>query len=153
MSDLASMAFVQLPHVNSITSGRDGYYCYSPSDRQYGSPRTVGALIFISQNWRRANPQLPIGIGDMSFENGTQMPPHQGHRKGVNADLRPLRKDRRNLPVTILDANYDREATAQLVMFLKNHPNVQSILFNDTLIKGVQSWPGHNNHLHVKMHF
>jgi murein endopeptidase len=92
-----------------------------------------------------------VGIGDISFASGGPMPPHSSHKDGRCIDIRPLRKDRRDVPVTIQDPAYDREATRALVASLRSHKNTKKILFNDTQIIGVTPWAGHDNHLHVIM--
>ena len=78
------------------------------------------------------------------------MPGHGSHRRGIDVDIRPLRKDKQKAPVTIHDNQYSREMTKQLVGLLQKDPNVQLILFNDSQIPGVRSSPGHDNHLHVR---
>jgi conjugal transfer mating pair stabilization protein TraG len=93
----------------------------------------------------------PVGIGDMSFEHGGPMAPHNSHQDGRCVDIRPLRSDKRNSPVTISDAHYDRESTRALVVALLAHGNVCKILFNDHQISGVIPWAGHDNHFHVIM--
>jgi len=79
------------------------------------------------------------------------MHPHKTHKHGVNVDIRPLRKDKKSLPTSIGHLDYSRELTKALVTCLLSDPNVKAILFNDMQIKGVKSWPGHDNHLHVTM--
>lgn len=138
--------YVLLPQISGY-----GYYSYSSSDRQYGTRRTVDTLVDVSRKWMRDRPTVPIGIGDMSFEHGAPMPPHHTHHDGKEADIRPLRKDRRMLPINIHDPHYDHDATVDLVALLFANPNVWRILFNDSKIKGVIHWAGHDNHLHIKM--
>ena len=79
------------------------------------------------------------------------MHPHKTHKHGVNVDVRPLRKDKRNLSTFISQPDYSREFTKALVACMLSDANVKAILFNDTHIKGVKNWPGHENHLHVTM--
>lgn len=100
------------------------------------------------QNWNM--PNLPFGIGDISLQDGANMPPHHAHQHGRNVDLRPFRKDARRLPTAIHDLSYDRAMTELLVKNLLAHRNVRRILFNDVTIHGVHAFPGHNNHLHVE---
>ena len=77
------------------------------------------------------------------------MKEHHTHRDGREIDIRPLRTDKKNLPVTIFDSHYSRDLTKVLVENLVAHGNVKGVLFNDSQIKGVTPWPGHNNHLHL----
>jgi hypothetical protein len=127
------------------------YYSYSPIGRQYATTKCVQALQRICGQFSLKFPGLKIGIGDISFEQGGEMLPHKTHKHGVNVDVRPLRKDKRNLPTFISQPDYSREFTKVLVACLLSDANVKAILFNDTHIKGVKSWPGHDNHLHVTM--
>ena len=127
-----------------------GYYNISPSSRQYGTRTTIKMLLDIArqQNWNM--PNLPIGIGDISLQDGATMRPHHAHRHGRNVDLRPFRKDARRLPTNIHDSSYDRAMTELLIKNLLAHRNVHRILFNDVTIHGVHKFPGHDNHIHVE---
>lgn len=127
-----------------------GYYIISPSNRQYGTHATIQMLLDIARQQKWNMPNLPIGIGDISLKDGSNMPPHHAHRHGQNVDLRPFRTDAKRLPCNIHDAHYDREMTELLVKNLLAHRNVHRILFNDTKIRGVHAFAGHNNHLHVE---
>ena len=135
-----------LPQVSN-----NGYYSYSPAARQYGTSATIQAIVDVCRTFRLNMPDVVIGVGDISFKAGGPMPPHASHKDGRQVDIRPLRADRKRLPVDISDAQYSRELTRLLVEALQAHDNVTGILFNDTAIKGVTKWAGHNNHLHVKM--
>ncbi|MGA8054434.1 MAG: peptidoglycan-binding domain-containing protein [Burkholderiales bacterium] len=128
-----------------------GHYSYSPLANQYGTAACIQALRDVCAQFRRNLPDVEIGIGDISFARGGHMSPHQSHREGRHVDLRPLRKDKKRLPVTISDPSYSRELTKLLVQSLRAHRNVKSILFNDTQIPGTTSYAGHDNHLHVTM--
>jgi peptidoglycan hydrolase-like protein with peptidoglycan-binding domain len=108
-------------------------------------------LVEVCQKFMKKFPDLTVGIGDMSFSNGAAMSPHKTHRNGRNADIRPLRTDGKQRPVTITDAEYSRERTKALVELFRSETNFKSILFNDAQIAGVTSWEGHDNHLHVSM--
>src|ERR1700733_4282955 len=83
-----------------------GYYIYSPSSRQFGTADTVSMLLEIARQQHWNLPAAPIGIGDLSLEDGAYMPPHHAHRHGRNVDLRPFRKDHHKLPTTIHDRSY-----------------------------------------------
>jgi murein endopeptidase len=137
--------FILLPQVSS-----NGYYPYSPLERQYGTQATIDTIVQICGDWYR-NEQYLVGVGDISLIDGSPMPPHVGHRDGKNVDIRPMRLDHANEPTDITDTQYDREATRLLVQSLRAHVNVELILFNDTQISGVTPHEGHDNHLHVKM--
>jgi penicillin-insensitive murein endopeptidase len=137
-------AFELLPAMGS------GYYIISSSNRQYGTHAMIKMLLDIARQQSWNMPNLPIGIGDISFKDGANMPPHQAHRHGRNVDIRPFRKDGRRLQTNIHDPSYDRVMTELLVRNLLAHRNVHRILFNDTAIRGVHAHAGHDNHLHVE---
>jgi penicillin-insensitive murein endopeptidase len=129
----------------------NGYYSYSTIDRQFGTPQNVATLIEVCQQFTELYPTMQVGIGDMSFANGAHMAPHETHRNGRNADIRPMRTDGKMLPVDINSPDYSRDYTSELVDMFRAQLNLQSILFNDATIKGVTHWQGHDNHLHVSM--
>ena len=128
-----------------------GYYSYSSADRQYGTAACIKALREIVAEFHKANPTVEVGIGDISMAQGGVMSGHASHRTGTNIDIRPLRSDKRNAPVTISDPNYSRDLTKALVKIVVAHRNVKGVLFNDTQISGVTRYAGHDNHLHVSM--
>lgn len=129
----------------------NGYYSYSTMDRQFGTPATVATLIEVAKQFAAHYPTVQIGIGDMSFKNGAHMAPHVTHRNGRTADIRPLRSDGKMLPTDILKPEYSRDYTSELVDMFRANLNLHSILFNDSTIKGVTHFEGHDNHLHVTM--
>jgi hypothetical protein len=131
----------------------NGYYSY-PADnasRQYGTASTMAALLRISKKFSEKYPDLEIGIGDLSFANGAEMKPHKSHRNGRNADIRPLRTDGKHIGVRYTSPDYSQERTKALVEIILADHNCRSILFNDSAIKGVTHWEGHDDHLHVNM--
>ena len=141
-------SYTQLPGVAL------GYYRYSANYRQYGTSDTIKCIMTVSRLWMQFaigdTESYPFGIGDMSYADGRPMSPHASHRDGKAVDIRPIRKDRRQLPVSFTDSEYDREETQRLVnAFRAKKDNVDLIFFNDPQIVGVRQWPGHQNHLHV----
>lgn len=128
-----------------------GYYTYSELKKQYGTPKCLKALQSICAQFSTKFADIKVGIGDISLQGGGELLPHRSHKQGLNVDVRPLRKDKKNLPVTITEPNYSRPFTKVLVECVLADGNVKAILFNDTQIKGVRSWPGHDNHLHITM--
>ncbi|HEX6094811.1 MAG TPA: 4a-hydroxytetrahydrobiopterin dehydratase [Thermoanaerobaculia bacterium] len=145
---VAGTSFVQLPQ------GTSDYLHYSAPERQFGTPKTIAAVVEVARTVHAADPQLTFAVGDISFEDGAVMPPHKAHRRGRNVDVRPIRKDRGNQPTFISAAEYDRAATGRIIAAFLAHPNVLSVLFNDTKIPGVTPDPGgaktHDNHFHVQ---
>jgi peptidoglycan hydrolase-like protein with peptidoglycan-binding domain len=142
-------ALAQLPSAGA------GAYSYSPPANQYGRPETVRAIQVIGAAWRRAHPGGPrVGVGDLSVRGGGAMPGHVGHRTGLEVDLRPVRGDGREAPVTYLSPAYSRALTQELVDLIHRNGilRVRTILFNDPAVRGVQAFRGHDNHLHVRFH-
>jgi penicillin-insensitive murein endopeptidase len=129
-------------------SGR-GYYSYAAADRQYGTDEMLRLIMDTAARLDRSS--LEVGVGDISFAQGGEMPPHKTHRTGRNVDLRPLRVDNAHGPTSIGDPTYSREGTRALIQALLANSSVQRILFNDTEIQGVRRFPGHDNHLHVEI--
>lgn len=130
-----------------------GYDLYGDRNHQYGRADTIRALQDIGAAWQRSHPNGPIiGMGNISLLGGGFTPAHKaGHRLGLEVDIRPMRKDGRNLPVTYQDPAYSRELTQQLVNTIRANPlmPIRAIFFNDPAIAGVQPLEGHDNHLHV----
>jgi type VI secretion system secreted protein Hcp len=131
-----------------------GYYSYSPPGSQFGTKSTNQTLQRIGNLWAAYptddGPSYQFGVGDMSYVDGHAMKPHKSHRDGRCADIRPIRKDRKHLPVTYQSDDYDREEAARLIQLFFLNPNVEFILFNDSKIPRVKPYPGHDNHFHVK---
>lgn len=138
------------PDFSMLPVAGAGYYTYSPSIRQYATFETIEVILDVALEQSLNRPDAPIGVGDMSFEHGGLMQPHHSHQHGRSIDIRPLRKDRHRAPTNINEDSYDQEATRLLVEALLAHRNVKRILFNDTKIKGVHTFPGHDNHLHIE---
>jgi hypothetical protein len=127
-----------------------GLYVKSPGSASlFGTPKTLASIERVA---RRVAEQLgcSLGITDMSLEGGDPHPGHKSHRRGIDVDIRPLRTDRKSLGVTITDPAYSHELTKTMVGYLREDPNLHSILFNDAKIPGVTSSPGHHDHLHVR---
>ena len=87
----------------------------------------------------------------MSLRGGGPISGHSSHQKGVDVDVRPMRGDGQEAPVTIFDSAYSPSLTQELVNLIRANPvlQVRTILFNDKQVSGVTSWSGHDNHLHV----
>src|SRR5882724_11448177 len=83
-----------------------GYISYSPAARQFGTKSTLDAISQIAADYFR-NQLIQIQIGDMSFKTGAPMSPHTTHKDGKCIDVRPIRKDRKSLPIDISQSQYD----------------------------------------------
>lgn len=135
--------------LTQLPSSGAGYYTYSPRQNQYGRAGLIDQLEIIGYFWMLIAFPVRIGIGDISLRGGGAFPPHSSHRSGLDVDIRPLRNDFAERPVTYHDRAYSRQLTQQLVDLLRVTMGVRNILFNDPQIAGVNPFPGHDNHLHV----
>ncbi|MFE6162157.1 peptidoglycan-binding protein [Streptomyces sp. NPDC056486] len=135
--------------LTQFASQGNGHYAYSFPERQYGTDTMLQLLTSTAATLHQGG--LEFGVGDISFQQGGQMPPHTTHRAGRHVDLRPLRTDNARGPVSLGDSRYSREGTRTLVEALLAQGSVRRILFNDAEIAGVRHFAGHDNHLHVEL--
>lgn len=145
-----------LPPVGvKLTLPAPGLYGTHNEQRRFGITETIAALQEVGVIWERRYPGSPIGIGDISQEGGGEISGHASHRKGVDFDVRPQRSDGDKKPVTYHDSPYSRDKTQELIdlMCANSALAVRMIFFNDPEARGVQEWPNHDNHLHVRFHF
>lgn len=143
------------PAVNvQLPKSGQGFYSFSANrNKQFGLAKTIKAIEAIGGAWFSTHSTGPlIGIGNISLNGGGFMSPHRSHQRGLDVDIRPLRHDGARVAVTFQDASYSQQRTQDLVNVIKANGilTVQFILFNDPGITGVQSAPGHDNHLHVR---
>ncbi|MGH9845907.1 MAG: penicillin-insensitive murein endopeptidase [Blastocatellia bacterium] len=136
-----------------------GFYSHSPTEYQFGVPKTIQALMAVGAAWQQAHPhpQEPrIGIGDISRFGGgpmlTKPHRHKSHQKGVDVDISLVRNDGREKPVVYQAPQYSRPLTQELVDKIRANRilPVGLIYFNDPAVRGVQPYRGHDNHLHVR---
>lgn len=142
--EIVGLKFAPLPQ-----NGAVGYYSYAAASSQWGTEKTIESLKSVASQFAVKKPGVNIGIGDISFRLGGKMSPHDSHQKGKNVDIRPLRTDGSEEPVSIDDDEYSHDDTKILVELLLADANVKSILFNDKKIPKVTYYQGHHNHLHV----
>ena len=142
---------VQLPQ-NLPNSGFYNYYGKPGNgEAQYGQSPTMG-LIGETGARLHAVGAPPIGVGDLSLQDGSKYGGHGiYHQNGLAFDARPVRRDGQSLPVNMNDPAYDRVATQRMVDTLRATGGVDQILFNDPQIMGVSPYKGHDNHLHVRV--
>jgi len=139
-----------------LPASGDGYKTYNREDGgrdQYGTLKTIAAIVTLGLVWHRQRPFFPFAVGDVSRRGGGPFPPHKSHRTGRDVDFRPLRKDGQNLPCTWRDALYSRDLTGELCKLIRQQHPTALIFFNDpALVKGWFCSPlaGHDNHLHVR---
>lgn len=131
-----------------------GYYNYGKpihGAAQYALPEVIQVIEEVAEEWHKAG-KPPFGVGNISLKTGEPYDRHQGHGDGIGVDIRPVRKDGKQVGNTTFDdPAYDREATQRLVYMFLRTGRVEKIFFNDPKMKGVERLDGHNDHLHVKM--
>lgn len=134
-----------------------GYYAYgrmnNKPDRggyQYPHPIMMQAILRVALEWQAIDPRR-IGIGNISRANGFDDDDHASHLDGLQVDVRPVRKDGLEIPVTWLDGQYDRDATARLIGLFRTFAPVRQVLFNDASIPFVKSAKRHDDHFHVAL--
>jgi peptidoglycan hydrolase-like protein with peptidoglycan-binding domain len=143
----------ELPSFNS-TSLCD--YSVGNGKANWGTAATIGLI----EQAARVEARLGHGrvaVGDVGFEHGGPIPGHHFHRRGMEVDLRPMRKakDQCRRGVNIHSAAYDRAATRALVKAIRATApgHIKLIYFNDpVLIKEglTRRYTGHDDHLHVR---
>jgi peptidoglycan hydrolase-like protein with peptidoglycan-binding domain len=141
----------------------DSTLCDQDPDRNgkanWGAASTIAALqAAVAQFTARSAGAGPVPVGDLSFEHGGAIPGHGSHQVGMDVDLWPIRSDGKQCTagrITWQSASYDRAATRQLVLDLRqNAPgHVSHIWFNDPelIAEGLtEPLVEHDNHLHVR---
>lgn len=121
---------------------------------QFGQQSTIDAALNVGTTWNGNHSQRPFSIGQISKKGGGPFPPHKSHRLGVDVDVRPMRLDGKNEPVTIADTEYDRALTTALITLWWQKAPVQSVFFNDptAIAAGLSQFVnGHHNHFHVRL--
>jgi peptidoglycan hydrolase-like protein with peptidoglycan-binding domain len=98
-----------------------------------------------------------VAIGDISWEHGGDIPYHQTHELGLDADVRPMRKanDQCSWGTKWTLPTYDRAATRVLINAIRaaTPGHVKLIYFNDPVLIGeglTTRFAGHDDHLHVR---
>jgi hypothetical protein len=129
-----------------------GYYVYgTPSHgaAQYTHPTMMTLLLMVEREWALIE-RRKFGIGNISVGGGSYFG-HKSHRRGLEVDVRPVRKDGRHEPVSYTSPDYDLEATRVLIqLFRAASASALLIFFNDNRIPGVQPLADHDNHFHVQ---
>ena len=138
------------------------YYVYGTPDRgraQYADPRLLSVIFYIAREWQAIDDRK-FGIGNISIAGGLPYDDHRSHKKGIEVDIRPVRKDKlvgQSANLTRFDTAYDREATTRLIGLFAAHPMVKIIYFNDDKVQQaigggrVKSQLRHDDHFHVDL--
>src|SRR6266850_3541791 len=82
---------------------------------QFGQQSSIDTAIAVAAAWHGLHSDQLFSIGQISRKGGGPFPPHKSHRLGVDIDVRPMRTDGQNQPVSIDDAKYDRTLTTELI--------------------------------------
>lgn len=127
-----------------------GYYTYGTPPNgagQYAHPKLLSLLFLVEHRWQGID-NRKIGFGNISLAGGIPYAEHKSHRS-CDVDIRLFRKDNLELGVTRFDAQYDRDATAQLIKIFFDFSFVQVIYFNDPTIPRIRPLSRHDDHFHV----
>lgn len=148
MDDINSLLPEQGTGFVTFNRGNNGQF-------QFGQESTIEATTAVGEAWNANHAEQPFSVGHISKKGGGNFdPPHKSHKLGVDVDVRPLRKDAQNEAVTISDAAFDQEATAELIALWWQKAPVQLILFNDPKVIAAGNsrfFDGHHNHFHVRL--
>lgn len=134
--------YVQLP------AAGPGFGTYSPAGNRWGTSTTIYGLLRIGQRWAGRGPRMMIG--DISLARGGKMPGHASHRKGVDVDVRPVRNDGGEGPVTYQSAEYSAPLTYELIKLFRAELDLSVVFFNDRHAPQVKKCKGHDNHFHAR---
>lgn len=140
-------------HFVELAASGPGWYRYSTGNPNggWGTAHTIATFQGVANNWRAAGYGTRLGVGDISEPHGGPIDGHVSHQRGVDVDIRILRNDGQEAPVAYWDAGYSRQQTQRLVNLLLGTGEVEVIFFNDPNVTGVQAWPGHDYHMHVRL--
>jgi peptidoglycan hydrolase-like protein with peptidoglycan-binding domain len=122
----------------------------------WGTAAAIGQIEATAVRVRRLG-HGRVAIGDIGFEHGGDIPGHMSHERGLDVDVRPMRKaeDQCRWGVNYHWSTYDRAATRDLVKAIRATApgHVKLIYFNDPVLirEGLTKWySGHDDHLHIR---
>jgi len=121
---------------------------------QFGQQSTIDAALAVAAAWNGQHSDRPLSIGQISKKGGGPFPPHKSHRVGLDVDVRPMRQDGENEPVTISDPEFDLALTTELIKLWWQKAPVQVVFFNEpsVITAGLSQFVnGHHNHFHVRL--
>jgi murein endopeptidase len=135
-----------------------GYYVYgklygqpAKGAYQYAHPIMMTAVLRVAREWMMIDGRR-FGVGDISMADAMRTPNHRGHRTGLNLDVRPLRKDGREEPVTWQQTGlYDQDGTRRLIHLFRTFAPVVTVIFNDPGIPYCSKAGNHDNHFHLDL--
>jgi len=152
--EISTSAFAERPVETQLTDG-PGIFGYYSADKRYGTESTIAALVEVGRIWAARHSAPRIGVGDISLRGGGDIVGHRSHETGRDVDLRPIRNDGTEGPLTWRQARYSHSLTQELIDLLYSNGAVQVkvIGFNDPQSVGTVNWKNHDNHLHVRFYF
>ena len=139
----------------------------APYSDSWARPETIEALSVLAQGWwahctdLRPSQRSPcvLQLGDLAWYNARRPDPlgHAEHYSGNCVDLRLFRTDGSRYEAwwnrpddrSGRETGYSRQLTQAFVDFAHHHASVDRIYFNDPNVTGVESAPGHDDHLHL----
>jgi murein endopeptidase len=134
-----------------------GYYTYGQMDKkpdrggyQYPHPIMMQAILRVALEWQAID-RRRIGIGNISRADSFDDEDHDSHLDGLQVDVRLIRKDGLEMPVTWKEHQYDKEATSKVIELFRAFAPVKFVLFNDTSIPFVKIAKRHDDHFHVAL--
>jgi murein endopeptidase len=108
------------------------------------------AILRVGLEWQAIDKRR-FGVGNISLPGGRKNKDHKSHMDGLQVDIRPLRKDGLEEPVTWMDAQYDQAGTAKLIELFRTFAPVDRVFFNAHGIPFVMPLKGHDDHFHVEL--
>ncbi|MBW8897634.1 MAG: penicillin-insensitive murein endopeptidase [Massilia sp.] len=148
-----SRSYFMLPQ----SPAESGYYTYGKLDGkpdrgayQYAHPLMMTAILRVGLEWQAIDKRR-FGVGNISLPGGRKNKDHKSHMNGLQVDIRPLRKDGLEEPVTWMDAQYDQASTIKLIELFRTFAPVTRVFFNAHGIPFVMPLQGHDDHFHVEL--
>jgi peptidoglycan hydrolase-like protein with peptidoglycan-binding domain len=131
-------------------------YSVGNGKANWGTGATIGHLEAAAIAFK-ARGKGRISVGDVSYEHGGDIPLHATHERGLDADIRPIRRNANQCTwgTNWRYSSYDRSATRALIKIIRATApgHVKLIYFNDPVLirEGLTTWyAGHDDHLHVR---
>jgi len=145
-----------IAHFERPTVGKVCLYRVGMVPAQWGTAASIGQIEAAAVPVVAAGLGA-IAIGDISLEHGGDIAGHQFHERGLEVDVRPMRRDRKQCQWggSYRLATYDRAATRNLIRAIRAAApgHVKLIYFNDPVLirEGLTRWfTGHDDHLHIR---
>lgn len=129
-----------------------GLYVFSGNDR-CGSKEITAVLYTVAKKWKETYPNSTLRIGDINAASG-----HLSHKNGVDVDVTVSDRSAAN-------TGGSRDKSIQLGKWFIDTGIIKMIFYNDTTVQQavndyaksvgksgyMRSWPGHENHFHVRI--